>query len=88
PLLAGLPDFELRDEVYGDLELQPGLAPLAHARAAGGAWHPVLWEREVGRGRVVYDALGHDVASLAHPVHRRIVLRAALRACGLSLAGT
>jgi type 1 glutamine amidotransferase len=88
PLLAGLGDFELRDEVYGDLDLQPGLVPLAHARATGGGWHPVLWEREVGPGRVAYDALGHDVASLSHPVHRRIVLRAALRLCGLSLDGT
>ena len=88
PLLAVLGDFELRDEVYGDLDLQPGLVPLAHARATGGGWHPVLWEREVGPGRVAYDALGHDVASLSHPVHRRIVLRAALRLCGLSLDGT
>ena len=88
PLLAGLGDFELRDEVYGDLDPQPGLVPLAHARATGGGWHPVLWEREVGPGRVAYDALGHDVASLSHPVHRRIVLRAALRLCGLPLDGT
>lgn len=82
PLLHGLEDFALRDEVYGDLELQPGTVPLAHARATGGSWHPILWEHRIGPGRVVYDALGHDVASLSHPIHHQIVVRAALRAVG------
>jgi uncharacterized protein len=82
PLLQGLEDFSLRDEIYGDLALVPGLVPLAHGRAAGGDWKPILWERRVGAGRVVYDALGHDVASLSHPMHAQIVTRAALLAAG------
>ena len=80
PLLVGLGGFELRDEIYGDMDLVPGLTPLAHGRARGGDWHPVLWEHRVGAGQVVYDALGHDVASLTHPIHRQIVARSALRA--------
>ena len=35
-------------------------------------------------GRVVYDALGHASPSLDHPVHRRVVARAALWALGRS----
>lgn len=81
-LLRGLGDFTLNDEVYGDLAIEPDVTALAHARAKGGAWHPILWERRVGQGRVVYDALGHDAAALEHPVHGRIVARAALRAAG------
>jgi len=84
PLLAGLEAFALRDEVYGDLALQPDVVPLAHARAvSGGAWQPILWERRVGAGRVVYDALGHDAASIDQPTHRRLLARCARLAAGL-----
>ena len=51
----------------------------------GGTEHPLLWARTVGSGRVVYDALGHHVASYAVPEHRRIVQRAARWAAGLPL---
>lgn len=83
-LLRGLEDFELRDEVYGDLALAGDVAPLARASADGITWQPVLWTRRVGAGRVVYDALGHDADALAHPVHARIVARAAMLAAGRS----
>jgi type 1 glutamine amidotransferase len=32
----------------------------------------------MGRGRVAVDTLGHDAGAFDHPVHRRIVTRAAL----------
>ena len=44
----------------------------------GGQRHPLLWAREVDGGRVVYDLLGHHVASYDSPTHRAIVARAAL----------
>jgi type 1 glutamine amidotransferase len=37
-----------------------------------------LWAREVDGARVVYNALGHDSASLNHPTHKRLLQRAAL----------
>lgn len=83
PLVRGLPGFTLRDEVYGDLALEPGIRPIASA-AAEKDWHPVLWTRRVGRGRVAFDGLGHDADSINHPVHRRILARAALWASGAS----
>jgi type 1 glutamine amidotransferase len=83
PLLRGLTPFALNDEVYGNLAMEPDVVPLMHARAGReGAWQPMLWERRVGAGRVVFDALGHDAASLEQPVHRRILARAALHALG------
>ncbi|MBI3711035.1 MAG: ThuA domain-containing protein [Proteobacteria bacterium] len=88
PILRGHPDFAIDDEVYGDLALAADIVPLMRARADDGAagWHPMLWERRVGHGRVVYDALGHDEAALSHVVHRRIVARGALWALGRATA--
>jgi type 1 glutamine amidotransferase len=87
-LVRNLPDFTLNDEVYGDLALEPDVMPLMQAMALGAdaGWQPVLWERRVGRGRVVYGALGHDAASIEHPVHSRIVARSALWALDSSEA--
>jgi len=82
PITAGLPAFSLRDEVYTHMALQPGTRGLLEALPGDGAPpQPLLWARACGAGRVVYDALGHDVASMAHPVHARILARAALWVC-------
>ena len=82
-LLSGLQDFAIDDEVYGDLKLAPDLRPLMQARSdAAQRWHPVLWTREAGNARVAVDMLGHDAGAFSHPVHRRIVARAALWALG------
>jgi type 1 glutamine amidotransferase len=78
PVVRGLNAFDLRDEAYGNLDLHADVRPLMHARAATGDWQPALWTREMGRGRVAVDTLGHDAGAFDHPVHRRIVTRAAL----------
>lgn len=89
PLTRGLPDFTVDDEVYSDLELAPGveIAAWAQARDAGPdgrltGRQPALWTHRHGRGRAVYDSLGHDETSLQHPIHRRLLQRAALWASG------
>lgn len=83
PIVSGLPPFEMVDEVYSDLAMGPEMVALATASAGSGdAKWPVLWTRQFGRGRVVCDLLGHDRAALEHPVHRRIVQRAAAWALG------
>jgi uncharacterized protein len=71
PLVAGLGDFAIEDEVYSHLDLAPGLDPLLVADG-----QPLLWARELGGGRVVYDALGHHPPSYEVPAHREIVRRA------------
>ncbi|MEV5413682.1 ThuA domain-containing protein [Thermopolyspora sp. NPDC052614] len=73
PIVDGLRDFDVVDEVYSDLDVLPDVRPLASAHG-----QPLLWARTVRRGRVVYDALGHDVRSFDSPVHRRLLQRAAL----------
>jgi type 1 glutamine amidotransferase len=84
PLVQGLNAFKLRDEAYGDLDLNADIRPLMWARAAAGDWQPALWARRMGGGRVVVDALGHDAGAFDHAVHRRVVARAALWALGRS----
>jgi type 1 glutamine amidotransferase len=78
PLVADLDPFELVDEVYGELDLRPDVDGLLTAVAPGtaGPPRPLLWSREYGGGRVVYDALGHHPPSYEVPAHREIVRRA------------
>lgn len=83
PITAGLPAFDLVDEVYSGLSVAGDVRPLLAARALSHEVdEPVLWARSFGRGRVAFDALGHDRASLEHEVHRRIVQRCAAWATG------
>jgi type 1 glutamine amidotransferase len=78
PLVAGLDGFGLVDEVYADLALQPDVEALLSAPTPGtdAPGRPLLWAREHGGGRVVYDALGHHPPSYEVPEHREIVRRA------------
>ncbi len=79
PITAGTGAFELNDEVYTRLSLRDDVRGLIEALPGDGAPpQPLLWARPYGAGRVVYDALGHDVASLIEPTHARILARAAL----------
>ena len=82
PIVAGVGDFEIVDEVYGFLDRTDDVVGLMSS-PHGGTDHPLLWARTVQGGRVVYDALGHHVPSYAVPEHRRIVRRAARWAAGL-----
>lgn len=78
PLVDGLDDFTILDEVYSDLVTTPGIEPLLSAPHPGtdAPAHPLLWAREHGGGRIVYDALGHHPPSYDVPEHREIVRRA------------
>lgn len=78
PLVDGVDDFTIVDEVYGGLDLRPGVTGLLSAAQPGwpGPAQPLLWAREHGGGRVVYDALGHHPASYEVPAHVEIVRRA------------
>lgn len=81
PIVEGIEEFAIEDEVYGDLTKEPDVTGLLTSRRAG-VDHPLLWARTVDKGRVVYDALGHHVASYDVPEHRLVVQRAALWALG------
>ena len=65
PVTAGLSVVEAPDEQYLSLEVSPDVHVLVVAEHEG-APHPVVWVAP-GPGRVVYDALGHDVRSYDSP---------------------
>jgi type 1 glutamine amidotransferase len=70
-----LAEFEVVDEIYGRMDVAPDVEPLAWGTAGDGR-HPVVWAREAGGGRVVYDALGHDERSFTVAAHRQILAQA------------
>jgi hypothetical protein len=84
PVTAGLPArFTVVDEIYGGQDLRHGSQVLAVARRSPDdvLW-PIVWACTRGRGRVVYDALGHDVGSLTQPDHARLLVQAVAWAAG------
>src|SRR5208282_5252715 len=58
PITQGISDFPLKDELYYNVQMQPGVEPLATVEHAGTAW-PVAWTRTFGSGRVFHLVLGH-----------------------------
>lgn len=84
PIVAGVDDFTVFDEMYSFLEQDPGNTVLATHRYEG-IDHPLAWARESGSGRAVYDALGHDVRSYDSPERVRLLQREALWLLGQPL---
>jgi type 1 glutamine amidotransferase len=58
PITQGINEFELKDELYYHMQMQPGVEPLATTEYEGTAW-PVAWTRTYGQARVFHTPLGH-----------------------------
>ena len=82
PITSGVADFDLFDEYYEFELADEDVTVLAQRHRADGAVIPVLYAREVGAGRVVYLALGHDMRSWGEPPVRTLVRQALLWASG------
>ena len=63
---------KLRDYL---LRLDDVIEPIAE-HEEGGMRHPLVWARELGHSRLVYDALGHDTRSYESAEHRELLTRA------------
>lgn len=74
PIAAG-GDFTVFDERYSHLHLLDTIEPIAD-HEHDGVRHPLVWARESGRSRLVYDALGHDARSYESAGHRALLERA------------
>ena len=72
---GGLADFAVFDERYTGLRLLDVIEPIAE-HTEGDGRHPLVWAREFGRSRLVYDALGHDTRSYESTGHRDLIARA------------
>lgn len=75
PIAAGLADFTAFDERYSGLRLDDVIEPIAEHEEEG-MRHPLIWARELGHSRLVYDALGHDARSYESTAHRELLARA------------
>ena len=71
----GLRDFTVLDERYSGLRLDGVIERIAE-HEEDGMRHPIIWARELGRSRIVYDALGHDARSYESAEHRELLTRA------------
>jgi uncharacterized protein len=58
PITRGLSDFDLKDELYYNLQMKHEVDPLATTDYNEGTW-PVAWTRTYGKGRVFHTPLGH-----------------------------
>ena len=76
PATRNLSAFNFTDEIYHGLEIAPTSQILLRGRVPDGPWEPISWAQEVGAGRVVYSALGHDAASLEYPSHAQFLRQA------------
>jgi type 1 glutamine amidotransferase len=74
-IVEGLGDFTVFDERYAGLRLLDVIEPIAE-HTEGDGRHPLVWAREFGRSRLVYDALGHDMRSYESAGHRDLIARA------------
>jgi uncharacterized protein len=86
PVTEGLgpeTDFELFDEYYEFELADDKVTVLAQRHRADGVVIPVMYAREVGAGRVVYLALGHDMRAWGEPSFRALVRQAMTWAAGL-----
>lgn len=82
PITEGIADFELFDEYYEFELADDDVRILAQRHRADGAIIPILYAREVGGGRVVYLALGHDLRSWGEPSFRALLRQALQWAAG------
>ena len=72
PIVAGMSDFRIRDELYYDIAITPGLKVQTHAEADfDGKRLPMVMTATGGRidgaGKVTYLANGHDMKALDCP---------------------
>lgn len=71
PITRDVDDFDVENELY---ELAGDLTKVHFLAETEG--QPLLYVHRWGRGRVHYNALGHDGRVLAHPSYRRLVVQA------------
>jgi uncharacterized protein len=66
PIVEGLSDFTVFDERYCYLHTNPDITVMCE-QVTDGRLHPIVWGRESGLGRVVYEGLGHETRSYRAP---------------------
>jgi len=84
PITAGLKEFKITDEPYKHTIADVQRHVLARFKDRPGDKDPkaaqanmdIVWTREVGKGKVVYCALGHGKAAWVNPAWQKLVVQA------------
>jgi type 1 glutamine amidotransferase len=88
PITKGVEStFKMFDEAYKHKMAKVKVTPLAKLKERPGDKNPdpnldILWTREVGKGRVVYNALGHGKEAWTNPNWQKLVVQSMLWAAG------
>ena len=72
---AGLRDFDVFDETYGDFDVNPGVRRLLSTDDPTSG-KTIGWAHEYGRGRVVTIQPGHGPNIFGHPSYRKLLAQA------------
>jgi type 1 glutamine amidotransferase len=75
PIVRGIVDFDITDEVYGSFRVEPDSRPLLAATEPRSG--PVIgWTRTYGKARTCYLMLGHDHVAYGDPNFRKLLVQA------------
>jgi type 1 glutamine amidotransferase len=80
PITRDISEFMITDEQY-ILDYDPRVTVLANALYQGRPM-PVLWTKDWGKGRVYYNALGHDPKACEQEMFQELLIRGAVWAAG------
>jgi type 1 glutamine amidotransferase len=75
PVTRGISDFEIVDEVYGDVEILQRVKPLlttTHPKSM----HYLAWINHYGNSDVIYIQLGHGPSGYSNPNFRKLIQQA------------
>lgn len=75
PILSGLQNFSLQDEVYGGFTYLPDIKPLLSTNHPGSSRY-IAWINECGNSKVVYIQPGHDHHAFNNENYRRLLYQA------------
>ncbi|MBL7190042.1 MAG: PmoA family protein, partial [Phycisphaerae bacterium] len=80
PITAGMPDFDLRDELWHRMGVQPNIHVLCEAfsskeKGGSGLLEPVAICTQFGKGRCFYNELGHDATVMQNDMWKALMLR-------------
>ena len=74
PILEGVVDFKIPDELYV-LDRTPSAASVLLTAFWEDHAQPMLYLRAHGKGKVLYNALGHDLAAYENPGFKKIAVQ-------------
>ena len=76
PVVEGLRDFKITDELYV-LDRTPSASSVLLTASWDGNAQPILYLRAHGRGKVLYNALGHGLEAYENPNLRKLIVQGA-----------